>query len=91
MLSTHQRDDNIKAIDRPYAYLAMQLEQEPDSLQNIFEIDPLEIPELLGSIGGFWGKSETSHEEAFSKSAQDLALDLRRVEPVDPWATTSRK
>lgn len=52
----------MEALERPYAYLAMQLEQEPDSLQIITEIDPLEVLEILGSVGGFWGESETFGE-----------------------------
>ncbi|CAM9518546.1 unnamed protein product [Laminaria digitata] len=32
----------------------MEIQQEPDSLQIITEIDPLDIAEMLGNVGGFW-------------------------------------
>lgn len=39
----------------------MEIAQTTDSLEIITEIDPLEIAEIFGNIGGFWGKS-TSDE-----------------------------
>ena len=34
----------------------MEIQQEPNSLQIITEIDPLDIAEMLGNVGGFWGE-----------------------------------
>lgn len=33
----------------------MEIQQEPSSFEIITEIDPLDVAELLGNIGGFWG------------------------------------
>lgn len=43
-------------ITSPYAYLEVQMQQEPDSWEVLTEIDPLNVGEILGSIGGFWGR-----------------------------------
>ena len=32
------------------------MQQEPDSWEIITEIDPLNVGEIIGSIGGFWGR-----------------------------------
>eukprot|EP00904_Undaria_pinnatifida_P008146 jgi/Undpi1/4461/HiC_scaffold_17.g07815.m1 len=48
------KDAVNETIFTPYAYLAMEIQQEPDSLQVITEIDPLEWAEILGNVGGFW-------------------------------------
>lgn len=49
--------NQVKAnVTDPYAYLAIQLQQEPNSFQIITEINPFDIAEMLGNIGGFWGK-----------------------------------
>lgn len=40
----------------PYAWLSMEIAQLTDSLETITEIDPLEVAEIFGNIGGFWGK-----------------------------------
>ena len=51
-------------VTHPYAYLEVQIQQEPDSLEVVTEIDPLDVGEILGSIGGFWGESiVTQHVE----------------------------
>ena len=42
-------------ITSPYAYLALEIQQEPSSFEIITEVDPLDVAELLGNIGGFWG------------------------------------
>ena len=34
--------------------MKMQLQQESDSLVEITEIDPLDVAEILGQVGGFW-------------------------------------
>jgi len=39
----------------PYAFVDVQIEQETNSLEIVTEIDPLDVGEILGSIGGFWG------------------------------------
>ena len=43
-------------VTNPYAYLAIQVQQEPNSFKVVTEIDPFDIAEMLGNIGGFWGK-----------------------------------
>ncbi|CAN0315183.1 unnamed protein product, partial [Ascophyllum nodosum] len=48
------RNVNITGIQAPYAYMKMQLQQESDSLILVTEIDPLDIAEILGQVGGFW-------------------------------------
>lgn len=35
----------------------MEIAQVTNSLEEIKEIDPLEIAEIFGNIGGFWGES----------------------------------
>ena len=37
------------------------MQQEPDSWEIITEIDPLNVGEIIGSIGGFWGRFHGSH------------------------------
>lgn len=49
-----QRDTDITGIEAPYAWLSMEVAQATDSLETISEIDPLEIADILGNIGGFW-------------------------------------
>ena len=40
------------------------MQQEPDSWEIVTEIDPLNVGEMLGSIGGFWGGfTATRHVE----------------------------
>lgn len=34
----------------------MEIAQATGSLETITEIDPLEIAEIFGNIGGFWGE-----------------------------------
>lgn len=51
-----QRDSSITGISSPYAWLSMEVAQVTDSLEEITEIDPLNIAEILGNIGGFWGE-----------------------------------
>eukprot|EP00904_Undaria_pinnatifida_P010891 jgi/Undpi1/6932/HiC_scaffold_21.g09406.m1 len=48
------KDEVNESISAPYAYLAMEIQQEPNSLQIITEIDPLDVAEMLGNVGGFW-------------------------------------
>ena len=40
----------------PYAFVDVQIKQEINSLEIVTEIDPLDVGEILGSIGGFWGE-----------------------------------
>ncbi|CAN0469176.1 unnamed protein product, partial [Ectocarpus sp. 12 AP-2014] len=49
-----KRTDNITGIASPYAWLSMEIAQSTDSLEEITEINPLEIAELFGNVGGFW-------------------------------------
>ena len=37
--------------------MSIEIAQEENSLEEITEIDPLEIAELFGNVGGFWGES----------------------------------
>ena len=37
------------------------MQQEPDSWEIVTEIDPLNVGEMLGSIGGFWGGFTSTH------------------------------
>ena len=37
------------------------MQQEPDSWEIVTEIDPLNVGEMLGSIGGFWGGFTATH------------------------------
>eukprot|EP00904_Undaria_pinnatifida_P008136 jgi/Undpi1/4452/HiC_scaffold_17.g07806.m1 len=56
-LSTSTSNFKVKAnrnLASPYAYLSMEIEQEQDSLKVITEINPLDVAEMLGNIGGFW-------------------------------------
>ena len=54
---TFQRGSDVTGIGSPYAWLSMEVAQVTDSLEEITEIDPLNIAEILGNIGGFWGES----------------------------------
>ena len=49
-----KRTANITGIQAPFAYLSLELQQESNSLIVITEIDPLDLAEILGEIGGFW-------------------------------------
>lgn len=44
-------------VTHPYAYLEVDMKQEQNSWEIVTEIDPLNVGEILGSIGGFWGES----------------------------------
>ena len=41
-------------IQAPYAYVKLQIQQELDSLMEVTEIDPFDLAEIVGQIGGFW-------------------------------------
>lgn len=43
-------------IEKPYAHLAIQIQQEPNSFETITEIDPFDLAEMFGNVGGFWGE-----------------------------------
>ena len=43
-------------IEKPYAHLALQIQQEPSSYETITEIDPFDLAEMFGNVGGFWGE-----------------------------------
>ena len=51
---TEIKQVNVNA-NNPYAYLGFQLQHEPNSFQIVTEIDPFDLAEMLGNIGGFWG------------------------------------
>lgn len=44
-------------VTTPYAYLSMEIAQLVDSSEVIRQMNPLEIAEILGNIGGFWGET----------------------------------
>lgn len=48
-----QADDTITV---PYAFMSMELFQAVDSYEIISAVEPFLLAEVLGSIGGFWGK-----------------------------------
>ncbi|CAN0586507.1 unnamed protein product, partial [Ectocarpus sp. 12 AP-2014] len=50
------KDQADANITKPYARLSMELKQQFDSWEIITEADPFEFAEILGNIGGFWGK-----------------------------------
>lgn len=50
-------NENTIGIASPYAWLSMEVAQVTNSLEEITEISPLEIAEILGNVGGFWGES----------------------------------
>lgn len=43
-------------VTTPYAYLSLEVAQSVDSFEVIEEINPVEIAEILGNVGGFWGE-----------------------------------
>lgn len=43
-------------LEKPYAHLALEVQQEPNSLEIITEIDPVDLADLFGNVGGFWGE-----------------------------------
>ena len=43
-------------IINPYAFVDAEIKQNMNSLEIVTEIDPLDVGEILGSIGGFWGE-----------------------------------
>ncbi|CAM9660517.1 unnamed protein product, partial [Ascophyllum nodosum] len=49
-----ERNEDITGIQAPYAYMRMELQQESDSMVEITEVDPLDMAEILGQVGGFW-------------------------------------
>ncbi|CAN0113795.1 unnamed protein product [Ascophyllum nodosum] len=49
-----KRDDKIKSTVNPYAYLAMEIAQQTDSLVTVTEINPFAVAEIFGQVGGFW-------------------------------------
>ena len=47
---------NVTDIYNPYAHFSLEVAQDINSLETITEIDPLEIAEIFGEVGGAWGK-----------------------------------
>eukprot|EP00752_Nemacystus_decipiens_P016554 g14796.t1 len=48
------KDRVNSSIEKPYAHLALQIQQEPNSYETITEIDPFDLAEMFGNVGGFW-------------------------------------
>ena len=61
-------------VNDPYAFLEVQMQQEPDSWEIVTEIDPLNVGEILGSIGGFWGGFHRSSRGRRSSSTVGSTL-----------------
>ena len=60
-------------VTHPYAFLEVNMKQDQNSWEIITEIDPLNVGEMLGSIGGFWGESTVAqHSEigAFTRQVK---------------------
>ncbi|CAM9707380.1 unnamed protein product [Ectocarpus fasciculatus] len=54
-VSTATTKDEVNPdIVKPYAQLSLQFQQEPNSLEIITEVDPLDLAEMFGNVGGFW-------------------------------------
>ncbi|CAM9827146.1 unnamed protein product, partial [Hapterophycus canaliculatus] len=49
-----KRTANITGIVDPYAWLSFEIAQSTNSLMEIRQIDPLEVAEMFGNVGGFW-------------------------------------
>eukprot|EP00752_Nemacystus_decipiens_P015924 g14231.t1 len=41
-------------LQHPYAHVALVIHQQTNSLEVVTEVDPLDIAEIFGNIGGFW-------------------------------------
>eukprot|EP00904_Undaria_pinnatifida_P000566 jgi/Undpi1/1050/HiC_scaffold_10.g04513.m1 len=74
-----KRDDSSPGIVNPYVWLSMEVAQVTNSLEEITEIDPLEIAEIFGNIGGFWGESRETEEQ--NLPAETWALSRSRSRP----------
>lgn len=44
----------------------MEIAQQENSLEEITEIDPLEIAEILGNVGGFWGEPRQAESKVLT-------------------------
>lgn len=54
LITSTKKDAVYEAVTTPYAYLSLEVAQAVDSYEKIKEIDPLEVAEIFGSVGGFW-------------------------------------
>lgn len=60
----------------------VQIQQEPDSWEIVTEIDPLNVGEILGSIGGFWGRfSDDPNDQERRRSVILITCNALRVRP----------
>eukprot|EP00903_Cladosiphon_okamuranus_P009902 g9404.t1 len=54
-ISTANFKDKVNGgIEKPYAHLAMEIQQEPNSFETITEVEPFDLAEMFGNVGGFW-------------------------------------
>ena len=51
-----RQKSDVADIYNPYAHFSLEVAQEINSLEVITEIDPLEIAEIFGEVGGAWGE-----------------------------------
>lgn len=54
MISSTYKIPADASITAPYGHMSMEIAQAVDSHQVITEINPLEVAEIFGNIGGFW-------------------------------------
>ena len=84
----YQETTDITGIEAPYAYLAINIAQEPDSWETVTEINPLEIAEVFGNIGGFWGEANENYTgrrlimRSRSKNSREPSLTNAQVSNV---------
>ena len=59
----------------------MEIAQQENSLEEITEIDPLQIAEILGNVGGFWGESREEGNQRCRRRHGDASSCL----PEEGW------
>lgn len=55
----------------------MNIHQEANSYETVTEVDPMDIAEIFGNVGGFWGKSE--RDELLAKLSNKQVFRHTRV------------
>ena len=44
------------SLQSPYAHASLLVHQEFNSLETVTEVDPMNVAEIFGNVGGFWGE-----------------------------------